>query len=186
MKKHSISFFTFTWLAVFGLCLPLGKLQGQGCVNADFSDGNFTGWTGTYSMDQCTQTEANGHCSCSPTNPFNSVGFNQGPNDNPANDAVNQWNQVITTRAAGNDPNLETFGYAMPVVWPTGASTFSARIGNMWQEVSSTKTGDGESLSYSFLVTAANCNFTYHYAVVLYNGNHTEGQQAFFNISMVD
>jgi gliding motility-associated-like protein len=154
----------------------------QGCVNADFSDGNYSGWTGTYTEGQCSQTGSNGKCRCSPTDPAHSAGFNQGPNDNPVNDATNEYNQIITTTAGGNDPNLAARGFNMPTVYPGNA--YSARIGNMWQEVSNTKLGDGESISYSFLVTAANCNFTYHYAVVLYSGNHTAGQQAYFHISM--
>jgi len=183
MKKKYPPYFILSCLFLFGLSASLARLQAQSCVNADFSDGNFTGWTGTYSIDQCTQTGMNGRCSCSPTNPYNTTGFNQGPNNSPANDATNEWSQIITTSAGGNDPLIAGFGYTLPMVWPGNAN--SARIGNMWQNVSNTKTGDGESISYSFVVTAANCNFTYHYAVVLYNGNHSPGQQAYFNISMV-
>lgn len=159
-----------------------GRLHAQACVNADFSSGNFNGWTGTYSMGQCDGYN-NGRCTCSPTNPYNAQGFNQGPNDDPVNDAANEYNQIITTTAGGYDVNLANLGYNLPTVYP--GNTYSARIGNMWQELSNTKTGDGESISYTFRVSADNSNFTYHYAVVLYNGNHSPGEQSYFNISMV-
>ena len=183
MKKDCIGSLIFSCLVLAGLCFSVGKVHAQGCVNADFSQGNFNGWTGTYSEGQCSGTGTNGHCSCSPTNPDNTAGFNQGPNDAPANDPNNEWNQIITTTAGGNDPLIAGFGYNLPTVWP--GNGYSARIGNMWQDVSPTKTGDGESISYSFVVTPSNSNFTYHYAVVLSNGNHTPGQQAFFDITMV-
>jgi gliding motility-associated-like protein len=172
----------FIFLLFCGICLLCSKIYAQGCVNADFSDGNFSGWTATYSKDQCSEEGNNGKCKCSPTDPDNSTGFNQGPNNDPPNDASNEYSEIITTTAGGNDVNLASLGYNMPTVYPGNA--FSARIGNMWQQVTNNKTGDGESISYSFLVNASNCNFIYHYAVVLYSGNHTPGQQAYFNISM--
>jgi len=184
MRNKYIGYFVCQCLFFCSTLFWCGKVQAQACVNADFSEGNFTGWTGTYSLDQCSDLE-NGKCKCSPTNPYNTPGFNQGPDDNPANDAVNEWNQIITTTAGGNDANVTSLGGVMPVVYPGGPSVYSARIGNMWQEVTNAKTGDGESISYSFVVTPANCNFTYHYAVVLFSGPHTPGEQASFNISMV-
>ena len=185
MKRSSsyfIKLLCLAWLCGYGC---LNEINAQTCVNADFSDGNFTGWAGTYSAGQCNTTLQNGRCQCSLPDPFNTAGFNQGPNNSPANDAASQWNQVITTSAGGNDPLITSYGGTIPVVYPGGPSQYSARIGNMWQNVSNTKTGDAESISYSFLVTALNCNFTYHYAVVLYSGRHTEGQQSYFNISMI-
>jgi gliding motility-associated-like protein len=182
MKNKYIHPVLLPCLICLGLCISFVQVHAQGCVNADFSEGNFTGWTGTYSLDQCSEVESNGNCKCSPTNPYNSTGFNQGPNDDPVNDRINEWNQIITTSAGGNDVNLVNYGFNMPTVWAGDA--YSARIGNMWQDVSDAKTGDGESISYSFVVTPSNANFIYHYAVVLFNGNHTEGEQAYFNIHM--
>ena len=177
---YPILFQTFTCVA---LCIAVSKLPAQSCVNADFSDGNFTGWTGTYSLGQCSEQVGN-NCKCSPTNPYNSTGFNQGPNDDPVNDRVNEWSQVITTSAGGYDVNISgLFNYNLPTVWP--GNTYSARIGNMWQDVGDNKSGDGESISYAFAVTPSNANFIYHYAVVLYSGNHSEGEQAYFNIHML-
>jgi len=177
MKR--ISAYALLWCC---LCLAAGRISAQGCVNADFSNGDFTGWTGTYTKGVCTLLGSNGKCKCSPTNPNNTAGFNLGPNDDPVTDATNEYSQIITTAAGGYDANLTRYGFNLPTVYPGNA--YSARIGNMWQELGNDKTGDGESISYSFVVTATNWNFTYHYAVVLFNGNHTAGQQASFNISM--
>jgi hypothetical protein len=140
--------FSFSCLVLLGLLLSFHNLRAQSCVNADFSDGNFSGWSGTYSLNQCSETASNGSCKCSVTNPYNTVGFNQGPNNDPVNDATNEYSQIITTAGGGNDVNLTGYGYNMPLVWPGAA--YSARIGNMWQDVGDTKTGDGESISYTF------------------------------------
>ena len=183
MKKISAFQFLLSCMLLTALCLQQSGVYAQACVNADFSQGNYTGWTGTYTLNICSDLE-NGKCKCSPINPYLNPGFNQGPDDDPANDAVNEWNQIITTRASGNDPLITSLGSTMPMVYPGGGSTYSARIGNMWQEVTDGRTGDGESISYQFVVTTANCNFTYHYAVVLYSGPHTPGEQPSFTISM--
>jgi len=154
------------------------------CVNADFSEGNFTGWTGTYSAGQCAP---GGVCSCSPTNPLNSMGFNQGPNNSPLNDTATEYSQVITTSAAAIDSNLASVGYNLPVVWP-GGSGYAARMGTMWQSVEAGNNlyGDGETMSYTFVVTPGNCNFTYHYAVVLEDGGHAPDEQPYFSVKMMD
>ena len=172
------------------ICLILlffsqGKSIYAQCTNADFEDGNFNGWTGTYSSGQCVGILLLGICGgCSNTNPLNSPGFNQGPLNDPSTDITTQYNQVLTSTAGGNDANLTNLGYTLPVVWP-GSGSYSARIGSMWQ-TGGTNTGDGETMSYSFVVTPSNCNFTYHYAVVLNDGGHGAGEQPYFNIAMTD
>ena len=45
--------------------------------------------------------------------------------------------------------------------------------------------GDGEAITYTFVVTPTNCNFTYHYAVVLNDGGHNAGEQPYFHINMM-
>ncbi len=177
---------TRTLRLVFVVCLTLfarpNTLMAQ-CVNADFSDGNFTGWAGTY-FATCTDTVF-GDCLCSATNPYYRAGFNQGPDNSAVNDDSVEYNQVITTTAGGVDPNLAMLGATLPVVWP-GGSGYAARSGTMWQAIESGAIGQGESMSYTFVVTPGNCNFTYHYAVVLNDGGHIEGQQAYFSIKMTD
>ena len=84
MKKIYTTCYALSSVALICLQLSFNNLQGQGCVNADFSEGNFTGWTGTYSAGQCAGIPLFGICAgCSATNPLNTVGFNQGPNDKP-------------------------------------------------------------------------------------------------------
>ena len=164
--------------------MPAFKAQAQ-CNNADFETGDFTGWTGTHCAGQCTGIIIGGVCSgCGINNPTFSPGFNRGPNNNPPGDAVNEYNQIITTSAGGNDPNLASLGFSLPMVWP-GSGGYSARIGNMWQSVGN-GTGDGETVSYTMVVTPSNCMFTYNYAVVMTDGGHAEAEQAYFDIKMVD
>ena len=183
MKKIYTSGFAISCLVFISLLSSFNNLNAQ-CTNADFSDGNFTGWTGTWSNPSatCTGVYLAGTCiGCSATNPYASPGFNQGPNNDPVNNASTEYSHDIVTAAGGNDVNMTSLGATLPMVYPGNA--YSARIGNMWQSTGST--GDGESISYSFVVTPNNCNFTYHYAVVLNDGGHSPGEQPYFNIKMV-
>ena len=185
MKNILVSRLRVNVIAFFILFFPLYKLSAQ-CNNADFSTGDFTGWTGTYSLNQCSGTYLNGTClGCGIINPLNAVGFNQGPNNDPPSDATTQYSHIITTVAGGNDPNITSLGGALPMTYSAG-SGYAMRQGNMWQNVGTNGTGDGETSSYSFLVTTGNANFTYHYAVVLNDGGHNAGEQPYFNIAMTD
>ncbi|MDB5282196.1 MAG: hypothetical protein JWO06_1271 [Bacteroidota bacterium] len=169
----------------FSICFFYSPLTYGQCTNADFENGSFSGWTGTYGTDACNGTVLFGIClGCTIADPLQYSGFNQGPNDDPPSDASTQYNQVICTSAGGNDANLLSLGATLPTVWP-GSGGYSARIGNMWQDVGNGN-GDGEAISYSYTVTPASCNFTYHYAVVLNDGGHASGEQPYFNIKMTD
>ena len=184
MKGNTTPKLIFTSIAFLGFLFGFTGLFAQ--VNTGFESGDFTGWTGTFSAHQCSGTYLAGTCiGCGDTNPLDSVGFNRGPNNDPPSDATNEYSHIITSTAGGLDPNITGLGGSLPMVWP-GAGTYSMRQGNMWQSVGTDGTGDGETSSYSFLVTGANCNFTYHYAVVLNDGGHTAGQQPYFTIGMVD
>ena len=160
------------------LCLVLSQnIVVAQCTNADFSDGNFTGWTATYCLTG--QLVSPG---CYTPNPFLNPGLNQGPlNAGPTGTA--QYNQWIMN--SGNDANLLALSggtVTLPVVYPGGNSTYSACLGNTYAH------GDGESISYQFVVTPGNTNFTYHYACVLYQGtpgSHPTAAQPFFKIQMV-
>jgi len=166
MKK----LYLITSLLVYA-ALSCYHLKAQ-CVNADFSAGSFSNWTGSWGEQDC---DAN--------SPVENVGFVQGPLNDPPSDATTQYHQVICSVAGGNDPNLASMGFTLPMVWP-GAS-YSGRIGNMWQKVRGND-GNGETITYSLPVTLANSVFIYHYAVVLYDGGHATGQQPFFNIKVTD
>ena len=162
---------------VFLLLLLYGRqLQAQ-CANADFGTGTFAGWTGSYCL-----SDSNGYCNY--PNPTEFSGLNQGPLNNPPGDPLRQYSHVMCSVAGGNDPNLLAYGVVLPVVKP--GATYSARMGNMWQKVRNNTNGDGETLSYSFLVTPGYSNFIYNYAVVLNDGGHGVNQQPYFNIKVTD
>ena len=173
-------------MLAISLFFPLTNLQAQ-CTNADFSNGDFSGgWSGTYCAGNCSGTIIFGICTgCETTDPLHASGFNAGPNNDPPSDASTEYSHVLCTTAGGNDPNITSLGGSLPMVYPGGASTYSCRQGNMWQTVGGGQ-GDGETTTYTFVVTPANCNFTYHYAVVLNDGGHSAGEQPFFQISMKD
>jgi gliding motility-associated-like protein len=81
--------------------------------------------------------------------------------------------QSIMTTAMGNDP----YG-GFPVVFPGG--NFSVRLGD---------NGGGaiaDRLEQTFVVSAANANFTYRYAVVLNDNGHNPSEQPAFLVTMVD
>ena len=79
-----------------------------------------------------------------------------------------------TIMTGGNDP----FG-GFPRVWPGGGS-FSLRLG------STTTGGIADRISQTFFVTPANANFTYRYAVVLNDPNHTLAEQPKFTSEIID
>lgn len=81
--------------------------------------------------------------------------------------------QSIMPTAAGNDP----YG-GFPVVFPGG--NFSLRLGN------NAINGEADRIEQQFLVTPANANFSYKYAVVLEDPNHPISQQPSFQVEMVD
>ena len=152
------------------------KISRAQCNNADFSSGNFTGWTGTYCL---SGQQVSGNCYT--PYPFLISGLNQGAlNAGPT--GTGQYNQWIMN--SGSDVNLLALSGGtvnLPVVWPGGA-TNSALLGNTYAH------GDAESISYQFVVTPSNTNFTYHYACVLYQGtigSHPVPAQPFFKIQMV-
>jgi gliding motility-associated-like protein len=73
---------------------------------------------------------------------------------------------------------LDPYG-GFPVVCPNG-SNYSIRLGN-----EATKSG-AESISYTFIPTAAQSSITFNYAVVLQNPSHTEAQQPKFTARVYD
>ena len=155
-------------LAIFSY--PLKHAMAQGCVNADFENGNFTGWTGTWGDGICTSSLF-GLCLNSAPDPFQYNGLNIGAVNQSAT-ATPEKNHFIMT--GGNDPIA---GAAIPVVFQ---GNYSMRLGNAQAE------DGGESIRYSFTVNNSNVNFTYHYAVVLGGGSHSAGDQAYFRIRMTD
>lgn len=153
--------------------LSVKEVKSQ-CGNIGVENGTFSGWTGTWENEAsiCNGGFLFGLCvGVSGPDPFHFNGLNQGANNQAAN-ALPEKNHFIMT--GGNDPIT-----GVPVVYP-GGGTYSMRLGNAQAE------DGGESLSYSFTVDNNNCNFTYHYSVVIGGGSHPSGEQAFFQIRMFD
>ena len=149
------------------------------CTNADFSDGNFTGWTGTYGINYHDPNLA-----CTVSNPSQNAGFLLGPNNDPCTDAVNHYCQIITTTAGGNDPFLAADGVNIPVAYPGGPG-FSARIGNTWPNNGPDGNPDAESITYTYTPTANTDGFTYYYFPILNVGpGHLPAEQPYFHIFM--
>jgi gliding motility-associated-like protein len=146
------------------------------CFNLNFSDGTFTGWTGTYSHTG----------GCPAPNPYLNPGINQGPLNYQSNSSTTQWSQIITSTAGGNEPYLASQGVNIPVAYP-GGSGYSARIGNTWPQNGNPYGSDAESISFTYNVTAANAGFTYYYFPILNDGSntHTAAEQPYFKIRMV-
>jgi gliding motility-associated-like protein len=92
---------------------------------------------------------------------------------NPLGCCPNSGGQHLVTSGASLDP----FG-GFPVVAPGG--TFSLKLGN------NLVNGEADRIEQTFLVSTANANFSYKYAVVFQDPGHSVSQQPAFNIEMLD
>jgi gliding motility-associated-like protein len=180
-------------LLVLSLFINLNS-SGQ-CLNADFSNGNFGGWSGTNctgdsSVAAPTCAAGTGPCTvfnfqtcplpCTiipgvvtikAPNPFLFKNLNVGPVNQLSNQTPEKNHFIMTS---GFDAVVG--GTGIPVVCP--GFTKSARLGNQQAN------GGGESLMYKYLVTPTSNLFTYNYAAVLNDGSHGAGQQPYFKIRM--
>jgi len=98
-------------------------------------------------------------------------GFN--PGFNAVGCCTTAGGQQLIMSGAGTDP----FG-GFPVVFPGG--NFSLRLGDP------VNGGFADRIEQTFLVSPANANFSYKYAVVLEDPNHPISQQPSFQVEMVD
>ncbi|HXB41755.1 MAG TPA: PKD domain-containing protein, partial [Bacteroidia bacterium] len=117
------------------------------CGNVDFNNGNFGGWAGHYTTYNCTSPTPN-------TRNINSLNYT----------AMNTTTDQHGLCSAGADPSVVTA--VLPTVSPfAGGAPVSCRLGDVLD-------GCGAAdLQYSFVVNANNTNFTYSYAVILYDGH---------------
>jgi hypothetical protein len=79
------------------------------------------------------------------------------------------------TSGNGYDPIV---GSTLPLVAPNGS--YSLRLGN------SNTGAEMDAISQTFVVDSSNANFTYYYAVVFEDPNHTTNEQPFFAVKMYD
>ncbi len=137
------------------------------CTNMGFETGDFTGWQG-----------AIGDNTLSSLGPLQNIvpGIVSNGVDAPMCDATAR--QTICSAASGND----MYG-GFPIV-PPGYGSYVARIGG--ETPTGTGNYQGEILEQTFVVDPNNTQFTYRYAVVLYDGGHLLGEQPYFRIEVVD
>lgn len=131
------------------------------CPNSNFSQGNWSGWTGCYGYGQTP-----------PMNSCENSGMLTGP-PYPANYTVPLH---VLMPAPGH---MDYWGCnVVTTVFP--GESFSARIGD-------TTTGrHGAELHYDIYVTNLNYLFVYRYAVVLESPNHSVAQQPNFQVVIRD
>jgi gliding motility-associated-like protein len=153
-------------------------INNANCPNAEFEQLDFTNWTSN-----------TGSISFSGTVTWGGTG-SYGPTNSVPNTS---WSaDIMTTPPGNNNPGLgPVVGYDpiainpvtnladIPLVSPTGG-TSSVRLGN--EQVGAIT----ERVIYSMLVSPANAQFTYQYAVVLQDPQHALGQQPYFKVTMMD
>jgi len=162
MKKIIILlFFTF-----------ISSISFSQCVNADFSLGNFSNWTGSVG----TYSATNGVYSSTGAMVIGTVNQNTY--------ATDMGRQTIITQPLA-DPETQNVLIETP---PSGG--YSCRLGN--PRTGSCDGGDAqeEQLKYSLYVTSSNCVFTYQYAVVLHDpgasASHTAYTRPKFTIEILN
>lgn len=133
------------------------------CTNMGFETGDFTGWTGYI-----------GDNTVSSLGPLQNItpGIFTGAL-NPLESDMNARHSIMSAAA----PNDACGGFAMV---PSGYGTYVCRIGNTYAQY------QGEGLEQTFVVDPQNTQFTYRYAVVLYDGTHPAAEQPYFSISVLD
>jgi hypothetical protein len=148
---------------------PPSLVCNPACDNMDFEQGTLTAWTACYAANNSTSSSFS---STTPTcfGPLGAV-------TTAAYDSSTGTNQVSITSGNGLDPVAGAF---IPVVCPTGGK-YSVMVGD------GTVPNYGVGiLEQTFMVTAANVNLTYMYAVVLENPNHVYYDQTYFKIEVLD
>lgn len=151
----------------FATCNP-------GCTNIDFSNGTLSGWNAYYAINNSTSSKdvisnmTGGVCGAI-------TGAANDPNTNLSGAPRDYQIEIMKP---GNDP----LAPSVPKVYPGGTSGFSVRLGD------STNPNQGVAmLNQTFMVTAANSNLTYEYAIFLENpSSHTFTEQPFFSVILLN
>lgn len=142
---------------------PSTGVQMTPCTNMGFETGDFSGWTGFI-----------GDNNVSSLGPLQNiqVGIFTGAL-NPTEADMNARHSIMNA-AGGNDA---CGGFS---VCPPGFGTYVCRLGNTYAQY------QGEGIEQTFVVDPNNTQFSYRYAVVLYDGSHPNGEQPYFKIEVVD
>lgn len=148
-----------------------------GCDNTDFENGTLSGWMACYSNNTSTASTSSTNGSFSYAAPT-CTGILAGGTTAAVYPTTGLPQVNITSVASGNDPVCGAF---IPQLCPSGGK-YSVEIG----DYDNPSYGVG-ILEQSFNVTAANCDFTYWYAVVIENpSGHSHFEQPYFNVYMYD
>ncbi len=151
------------------------------CNNIDFESGNLSGWNAYYGYNQSDTSTVITHITGGPAGAVTEAAndvltgvfpyFNQTIGPTPGPDY-----QISITSGTRGDAIIPS----IPVVSPYGGH-YSVMLGD------STLVNYGVAiLSQTFAVTESNANFTYQYAVLLENPNHTFYEQPFFRIFFIN
>jgi len=173
------------------------------CPNSDFSQLNFTNWTGGVWALPGAQTNT---WTMTPTWTPGTIGLindflTYGGVSFFPNGFVPTQNRhvILTTPPTNNDPTLGTVvGYDSIAINPITnkadiplqppGSTSALRLGNATIGDNLNLLAETEQIIYSMLVTPSTTQFTYQYAVVLNNpgGSHLPDEEPFFEITVKD
>jgi gliding motility-associated-like protein len=107
----------------------------------------------------------------------NLTGWNPTCGFNPGFNAMGCCPNAGGQQSITSGPSLDPYG-GFPIVLPGG--NYSLRLGN------NINGGEADRIEQTFLVSPANANFSYKYAVVLEDPGHPQIQQPFFEIQMID
>jgi gliding motility-associated-like protein len=150
---------------------PPSPILQPSCTNMGFENNNFNGWIGGYGNTVSIGNQGD------PTPGFVPSNYNT------------TTNQHAITSGTGTDP----YG-GFPVVCP-GLGSNSLRLGTIDNNINIFPMGypanGGSMIEQKFSVTASNALFTYHYAVVVEDGNstataHASHEQPFFKAEIFD
>ncbi|HXP51138.1 MAG TPA: hypothetical protein VN922_14365, partial [Bacteroidia bacterium] len=146
-----------------------------GCTNIDFSSGTLNGWNAYWAINESgfsgpghviTTQPGGGPCG-NVTGAANSSG------------STTSSDYQVSIQSAGPDPVVP----AISKIYPFGGTKYSARIGD-----STANGANAGILNQTFMVTTANVNLTYEYAVFLENPLPPHGYpyDPFFNAVVLD
>ncbi len=160
--------------------LVLPNILTSACNNVDFENGTFGGWVGGVGWNVNSSQPLF----------ISSVGITSGIN---LPETACNYHTLVNTAMTPDPYSL------LPAVDP-GGGTWACRLGgeNVNVEsnggfgactsgnVANNANSGGETLQQTFIVTAANAQFTYKYSVIMEMVNHANNQQPYFRVEVLD
>jgi len=165
------------------------------CNNVDFESGNFANWTGGIGYNPNTNgplTVTGGAISTLGVNsPETSCSFHTivsaGADPYGLFPMVDPGGGSFACRLGGELLNLECDYYnAGSPNYAFGAPNITSCVSNDPGVGVTSSFSNGETMQQTFPVTAANCLFTYNYAVVISDAPHTGKENPYFSVQVFD